>query len=180
MCKTIVDSGSCINAMSDTLISHLILLLINHPRPYHVSWIDSTFISIQSYDEKVLCDVLPLKVSSIILGQLECKPSICLAMIPDHFDDAPTSPSLEVVDLLSEFSTIFSDELLIQLPPIRDIQHAIDLVPVSSLPNFPHYCLDPTQYKELQRQVQELLDKRFIQASLSLCCRSYSLDLEER
>lgn len=58
MCKTIIDSGSCINVVLDTLISHLKFLLINHPQPYHVPSIDSTFILIKNP-----C-LLPLKVQS--------------------------------------------------------------------------------------------------------------------
>jgi len=52
---------------------------------------------------------------------------------------------------------------------MRTIQHAIDLVPSSSLPNLPAYGMSPTEHQELQRQVQDLLDRVFIRESLSPC-----------
>jgi hypothetical protein len=50
-----------------------------------------------------------------------------------------------------------------------DIQHQIDLIPGSTLPNRPAYRLSPKEAEELQRQVVELLERRYIHESMSLC-----------
>lgn len=39
-----------------------------------------------------------------------------------------------------------------------DIQHAIDLVPDATLPNLPHFRMNPTEHGSWKKQVDELLD----------------------
>ena len=71
--------------------------------------------------------------------------------------------------MLKEFADIVPNELPCELPPLRDIQHAIDLVPGSQLPNLPYYRINPNERAELNWQVEELLFKGFIRHSFSLC-----------
>ena len=75
----------------------------------------------------------------------------------------------EVTSVIEEFSDIFPKNLPNRLPPMRDIQHDIYLVPESSLYNLPHYRMNPTEHVELKRQVNELVDKGFIRESMSPC-----------
>jgi len=74
---------------------------------------------------------------------------------------------LEVTPVIAEFADVFPEDLSDKFPPIRDIQHAIDLVPRASLLNLPHYKMNPTEHVELKRQVDELMRKGFIQESMS-------------
>jgi hypothetical protein len=59
-----------------------------------------------------------------------------------------TLPS-DVLDLLQDFEDVFPNEVPAGLPPIRGIEHQIDLVPGASLPNCPTYCTNPNKTKEI-------------------------------
>ena len=52
---------------------------------------------------------------------------------------------------------------------MRDIQYAIDLVSGAALPNKAAYHMAPKAEEELQKRVQELLDKGYIWACISPC-----------
>jgi hypothetical protein len=74
-----------------------------------------------------------------------------------------------ITNLLQEFKDIFPAEIPPGLPPLRGIEHQIDLIPGTSFPNRDMYRTNPEETKEIQRQVQELLDNGYVHESLSPC-----------
>ncbi|KAK8949134.1 hypothetical protein KSP39_PZI005042 [Platanthera zijinensis] len=243
-CKLIIDSGSCMNVVSESAVSRMLLTAEPHPHPYKVAWVNKTSLpvskrclvplTIKAYSEKIWCDVIPMDACHVLLGRpwlydhdvthfgrantyefkfngktITLKPTppkdpsvppkdtvvpverkalsllgkkeferntfidgiiyalVCLQVKGDaaSFDSLP--PSLR--KLLEEFQDVYPDELPSELPPMRDIQHAIDFVPGSSLPNLPHYRLNPTAHVELHSQISDLLQKGFIRHSTSPC-----------
>jgi hypothetical protein len=98
----------------------------------------------------------------------------CYALVCSHMlfslDDAPSLDIPPVVTkLLQDYADVFPKELPPVLPPIRGIEHQIDLIPGSQLPNHAPYHTNPDETKEIQCQVQALLDKGYIRESLSHC-----------
>ena len=79
ICKVIIDSGSYINAVSSNVVAHLGLKLIPHPKPYKVSWVDTSSIAIKercvvplqflTYKVEIWCDIILIDVGHIILGR---------------------------------------------------------------------------------------------------------------
>ncbi|XP_059292174.1 uncharacterized protein LOC132045607 [Lycium ferocissimum] len=68
-----------------------------------------------------------------------------------------------------DLDDVFPTELPQGLPPLRGIEHQIDFVPGSQLPNKLAYRANPDITKELQRQMDELLEKGVERESMSLC-----------
>jgi hypothetical protein len=81
----------------------------------------------------------------------------------------PPSLPPAVANLLQEYMDVFPQDVPPGLPPIRGIEHQIDLIPGASLPNCAPYRTNPEETKEIQRQIQSLLDKGYIRESLRVC-----------
>ncbi|GKC13635.1 hypothetical protein Tco_1010417, partial [Tanacetum coccineum] len=71
------------------------------------------------------------------------------------------------ISVHEEFKDVVSEEFPPILPPMRDIQHCIDFVPGAVIPHKAAYRMNPEEHEELQRQVQDLLEKGSIRESLS-------------
>ena len=76
----IVDPGSQKNLISEALVQKLGLKTVKHPKPYPLGWIQKEaglsvvnqcsfrFTLHESYIDEVTCDVVPLDVYQVILG----------------------------------------------------------------------------------------------------------------
>jgi hypothetical protein len=80
VCKVIVDSGSTDNLISTEMVEKLELETTDHLNPYKVSWLQKgrqvnvtkqclVDIKIGVYNDRILCDVMPMDVCHLLLGR---------------------------------------------------------------------------------------------------------------
>jgi hypothetical protein len=114
-------------------------------------------------------EVNELLASNSISHALICKD----ALISLH-DKQQSLPPI-VTNILQEYAYVFPNEVPMGLPPLQGIEHQIDLILGTSLPNRAPYRTNPEETKEIQLHVQELLEKGYVCESLCPCVVSVIL-----
>ena len=90
----------------------------------------------------------------------------CEAYLDHVIDMVKVRPSVSDIPTVSNFPDVFLEELP-GLPPHREIEFAIDVVPGATPASITPYRMAPLELKELKLQLQELLEKGFIRPSVS-------------
>nr|GEX74147.1 hypothetical protein [Tanacetum cinerariifolium] len=153
----------------------------------------------KNYKDEVWCEVIPMDAAHILLGrpwQFDRKTKhdgfqntysfkndgVDITLVP--FDSRQTQAEgsnlfmkktdferlgKTIQPLLKEFIDVVPDDIPPGLPAMRDIQHCIDFILGSAIPNRPAYRMNLKEFAELQRQVTELLEKGLIRESMSPC-----------
>ncbi|GJR08097.1 putative nucleotidyltransferase, ribonuclease H [Tanacetum coccineum] len=76
------------------------------------------------------------------------------------------SPNIENLSVVREFADVFPDKLP-GLPPAREIEFGIELIPDAEPISRLLYVGQPVELKELKEQLQEMLENGFIRPSVS-------------
>ena len=90
----------------------------------------------------------------------------CESYLAHVVDTSVTEVKLENVFVVCEFSDIFPEDLP-GLPPDRELEFGIEVLPGSAPISIPSYRMAPIELKELKIQLQDLIDKGFIRPSVS-------------
>ena len=102
---------------------------------------------------------------------------VWIAMV--SVEKAKEEKSASDVLVVKEYLDVFLEDLL-GLPPNREIEFTIDLMPSMEPISIPPYKMAPIKLKELKEQLQVLLDKGFIHPSLSPLGSSSTFRQKER
>ncbi|KAD2805196.1 hypothetical protein E3N88_38573 [Mikania micrantha] len=180
------DTGGCTNAASQTLVSKLNMTTQPHPSPYVIQWPNQgkgihvshrVLLSLSigrspySTDSNTPPTTPPPTLSTILKAnqhEFASYKDLLLARLED-VNSPLTNPHPLVQPLLQTYHKVFPSEIPSGLPPLRTIQHKINLIPGSVLPNKPSYRSNPKETEELRNQVDGLLQKGLIRESLSPC-----------
>ena len=90
----------------------------------------------------------------------------CKGYLAHVVDTRSSEVRFEDVPVVRDFLDVFPDDLP-GLPPEREIDFPIDVVPSTAPISLPPYRMAPAELKELKTQLQELMDRGFIRPSIS-------------
>ena len=90
----------------------------------------------------------------------------CEAFLVMVLDSKRGQIELENILVVKDFPDVFPEELP-GIPPIREVELSIEILPGTAPTSRAPYRMAPTKFKELKIQLQELLDKGFIRPSVS-------------
>ncbi|XP_070034880.1 uncharacterized protein [Nicotiana tomentosiformis] len=110
-------------------------------------------------------DYIPSRVVSFPKAQWMVEKG-CEAYLAFMRDVSFDTPIIESVPVVRDYPDVFLADLP-GMPPDRDINFGIDLLPGTQPISIPTYRMDLIKLKELKEQLDELLDKGFIWPSIS-------------
>ncbi|XP_055824296.1 uncharacterized protein LOC129892763 [Solanum dulcamara] len=90
----------------------------------------------------------------------------CSAYLAHIIDTRVESPSLKDIPTVCDFLKVFPENLP-GLPPEREVEFPIELIPGSTPISITPYRMAPAELRELKTQLQELLEKGLIRPSIS-------------
>ena len=80
---------------------------------------------------------------------------------------------IDKLPVVNEFPEVFPDEIP-DVPPDREVEFSIDLVPGRKPVSMAPYLMSASKLAELKKQLEDLLDKKFVRPSVSpwgrRCC----------
>ncbi|GJW78718.1 putative reverse transcriptase domain-containing protein [Tanacetum coccineum] len=147
---------------TNTIIKGCTLTLLNQPfeidhMPIKLGSFDVVIGMdwLSKYHAKILCDEkvvhIPIDGETLIIQVMEKKAD---------------EKRLEDISVVKEFPDVFPEDLP-GIPPIRQVEFQIDLIPGAAPIARTPYRLAPSEMQELSNQLQELTDRGFIRPSTS-------------
>jgi len=87
-------------------------------------------------------------------------------MIVAQGEKKSTIEQIISIPVMDEYADVFPDEIP-ELPPSRDVDFSIDLIPGAGPVSIAPYRMAPTELAELKKHIEDLLEKKFIRPSAS-------------
>ncbi|GKE78996.1 putative reverse transcriptase domain-containing protein, partial [Tanacetum coccineum] len=192
LARVLFDSGADKSFISISLASMLNILLITIDTFYNIEMADENLVSTNTViqgatltllNQPFKIDLMPIKLGSfdVIIGmdwlskyhvRIICDEKVIHIPINGEtliirvMEKKSDDKRLEDKPVVREFLEIFPEDLP-GLPPVRQVEFKIDLIPGATPVARAHYKLAPSKMHELSNQLQELADRGFILQSTS-------------
>ena len=129
---------------------------------------DKTFTCVNNNEQPVTVKGIPKKTVIRQISALQLKRAVrkgCKAYAVTITDDASKSEKdklkIEDIPVLNEFTDVFPEEIP-GLPPRRELDFTIELVPGAVPSSKAPYLMNILELNELKSQLKELIDKKYI------------------
>ncbi|GJW24878.1 reverse transcriptase domain-containing protein [Tanacetum coccineum] len=195
--KVLFDSGADRSFISITLASMLNIPSITIDTFYDIEMADGNLVSTNTVikgctltllDQPFKIDLMPIKLGrfDVVIGYDGCPSNTLLILYDEKVIHIPITwkllnskscwsqmekksdeKRLEDIPIVKEFSDVFPEDLP-GLPPVRQVEFQIDLIPGAAPVARTPYRLALSEMQELSKQLQELADRVFIDDILIL------------
>ncbi|GKC38867.1 putative reverse transcriptase domain-containing protein [Tanacetum coccineum] len=177
---------------TNTVIQGCTLILLNQPfkidlMPIKLGSFDVVIGMdwLSKYHARIICDEkvvhIPINGETLIIRGDQSKTRLsliscikteryisrgCQVFIAQVMEKKSDDKRLEDIPVVREFPEVFPEDLP-GLPPVRQVEFQIDLIPGAAPVARAPYRLAPSEMQELSNQLQELADRGFIRPSTS-------------
>ncbi|CAL2271224.1 unnamed protein product [Prunus armeniaca] len=131
-----------------------------------MDWLDKHHASVDCFRNEVTLRS-PGQPKVIFGENAHSSPPGCEGFLAHIIDTREITLNLEDIPVVSEFPNVFPDDLP-GLPPEREIEFTIELLPGTNPIYLTPYRMAPAELRELKTQLQELVDLGLIRPSVSL------------
>ena len=110
-----------------------------------------------------------IELSSSMISSMEAQRMLskgCRSYLAYVVETRKKGTLVDQIPVVREFPNVFPDDTA-GLPPDREVEFTIDLIPGTEPISIPPYRMSHTELRELKAQLEELLSKGFIRPSIS-------------
>ncbi|GJU54510.1 putative reverse transcriptase domain-containing protein [Tanacetum coccineum] len=166
---TLFDSGAEKSFVSTNFSTLIDIELVELDTSYDVELANGKVVKLGSFDVIIGMDWLSRYDAAILCGEKKARKYIekgCELFLAQVTEQELKEKRLEDVPVIRDFPKVFLNELP-GLPPPRQVEFCIDLIPGAAPMARAPYRLAPSEMKELSKQLQEFSEKGFIRPSSS-------------
>jgi len=114
----------------------------------------------------VFPEVEGLELISFNQAEKEIEAGATCFMIVAQTEKKSTTEKISLIPVVDEYVDVFPDEIP-KLPPSRDVDFTNDLIPGADPVSMAPYQMAPVELAELKKQIEDLLEKKFIRSCAS-------------